>query len=268
MRSPCPRERPDAGTVTAELAVVLPAVLLVLAALPRRAPRRRGAGAARRRGGGGEPERRPWRSRAVAIGRAVAAGAGSVRLERRSGLICARAAAPARLLGRCRPGGRHGLRARTVSGRVRRRARRRCSRSAVVVAMLVLLAGLVPVVVLLGAHQRAAAAADAAALAGADTALGAIAGIPCERAGEVARADGARLLRCRQTGTDVRVDVAVPALGLALPAAALAGAAGPVTGGDVAQGVRRRCVWCAGSAARTALEPFEEGGPCPARRSW
>ncbi len=101
---------------------------------------------------------------------------------------------------------------------------------AVVVAMLVLLAGLVPVVVLLGAHQRAAAAADAAALAGADTALGAIAGIPCERAGEVARADGARLLRCRQTGTDVRVDVAVPALGLALPAAALAGAADPSPG--------------------------------------
>ena len=97
----------------------------------------------------------------------------------------------------------------------------------IVAAMLVLLAGLVPVVVLLGAHERAAAAADAAALAGADTALGVTAGIPCERAGEVARSDGARLLRCRQSGTDVRVDVAVQALGLALPAAALAGAAEP-----------------------------------------
>jgi secretion/DNA translocation related TadE-like protein len=96
----------------------------------------------------------------------------------------------------------------------------------IVVAMLLLLAGLAPVVVLLGAHQRAAAAADAAALAAADTALGALPGIPCDRAAETARADDARIVRCRQAGTDVRVEVAVSALGLTLPAAAHAGPPG------------------------------------------
>ncbi len=99
MPSPCPRERPDAGTVTAELAVVLPAVLLVLAgclgALHLGVEQARldaAAAVASRSVARGDPA-------SVAIGRAVTAGAGSVRFERRAGLICARAAAPARLLG-------------------------------------------------------------------------------------------------------------------------------------------------------------------------
>ena len=95
-----------------------------------------------------------------------------------------------------------------------------------VAAMIVLLAALVPVVVLLGAHGRAAAAADAAALAGADTALGAVPGIPCDTAGRVARVDGAATVRCRQEGLDVRVDVTVTALGVTVPGAARAGPPG------------------------------------------
>lgn len=92
-----------------------------------------------------------------------------------------------------------------------------------VAAMIALLAALVPVVVLLGAHGRAGAAADAAALAGADTALGAVAGIPCDTAARIARADGARTVRCRQQGLDVRVDVTVAVLGFPVPGAARAG---------------------------------------------
>jgi len=92
-----------------------------------------------------------------------------------------------------------------------------------IAAMVVLLAALVPVVVLLGAHGRAAAVADAAALAGADTALGAVAGIPCDTAARIARAGGAATVRCGQQGVDVRVDVTVEVLGLPVPGAARAG---------------------------------------------
>lgn len=138
-----------------------------------------------------------------------------------------------------------------------------------VAAMIVLLAALVPVVVLLGAHGRAAAAADAAALAGADTALGAVAGIPCDIAGRVALSDGATMVRCRQQGLDVRVDVTVTVLGVVVPGAARAGPPGdrPVVAlrgapdGSV-YGVRDR---------RPPQHPraADEGGPpCPARRSW
>lgn len=44
--------------------------------------------------------------------------------------------------------------------------------------------------------QRLAGAADAAALAAADAASGAVSGVPCERAAEVAAASGASLQTC------------------------------------------------------------------------
>ncbi|WP_345799921.1 Rv3654c family TadE-like protein [Microbacterium sp. AZCO] len=46
------------------------------------------------------------------------------------------------------------------------------------------------------ASQRLAGAADAAALAAADAASGAVQGVPCERASEVAAASGARVVAC------------------------------------------------------------------------
>lgn len=80
-----------------------------------------------------------------------------------------------------------------------------------------------PLTVLLGASHRASAVADAAALAGGDTALGLVPGVPCRRAADVAQAGGARLDSCRQRGDLVRVRVVVEALGLPLPADAVAG---------------------------------------------
>lgn len=44
--------------------------------------------------------------------------------------------------------------------------------------------------------QRLASAADSAALAAADAASGAVAGIPCERAAEVAATAGAQVAEC------------------------------------------------------------------------
>ncbi|GAA1698997.1 hypothetical protein GCM10009808_15620 [Microbacterium sediminicola] len=57
--------------------------------------------------------------------------------------------------------------------------------------------------------QRAAGAADAAALAAADVASGALVGVPCERAAEVAGAVDARLLDCDLTGLVATVSVAL-----------------------------------------------------------
>lgn len=90
------------------------------------------------------------------------------------------------------------------------------------VALLLLCAPLVAVAV---GHQRAATAADAAALAGADVALGAAVGVPCERAGEIAAADGALLVRCVQRASVVAVRVSVSAAGLHIEAVARAGPA-------------------------------------------
>lgn len=58
--------------------------------------------------------------------------------------------------------------------------------------------------------QRVAGAADAAALAAADAASGAVAGVPCERASDVARASGAALAACRLDGLVATVTVTAP----------------------------------------------------------
>jgi secretion/DNA translocation related TadE-like protein len=57
--------------------------------------------------------------------------------------------------------------------------------------------------------QRLASAADAAALAAADTASGAVAGVPCERAGELAEAFGARIVGCEVDGLIATVTVSL-----------------------------------------------------------
>jgi hypothetical protein len=99
MPSRCPPEAPDAGTVTAEFAVVLPAVLLVLAACV--GALRVGVGQARVDAAAAVAGRSAARGDpiAMAVDRGVAAGARSVTLEHRSGLVCARAEAPTRVLG-------------------------------------------------------------------------------------------------------------------------------------------------------------------------
>lgn len=71
---------------------------------------------------------------------------------------------------------------------------------------------------------RAAGIADAAALAAADAATGAVSGVPCERAGEVAASGGAELAAC--TLTDVTATVRVR-LGAGLLVAEARARAGP-----------------------------------------
>ncbi|QAY58786.1 helicase [Microbacterium protaetiae] len=73
--------------------------------------------------------------------------------------------------------------------------------------------------------QRAADAADAAALAAADAASGAVTGIPCDRAAEVARAGGAAVTACAVDGLIATVTVSVPFGALSATAVARAGPA-------------------------------------------
>jgi secretion/DNA translocation related TadE-like protein len=73
--------------------------------------------------------------------------------------------------------------------------------------------------------QRLAGAADAAALAAADAASGAVIGVPCEMAETVARSAGAELSRCEIDG--LTATVTVSATFARLPAAATARAGPP-----------------------------------------
>jgi len=71
--------------------------------------------------------------------------------------------------------------------------------------------------------QRLAAAADAAALAAADAASGAVPGVPCTRAAEVAEAGGASLTACVVDGLVATVTVSTRMLHWQAEAAARAG---------------------------------------------
>lgn len=59
------------------------------------------------------------------------------------------------------------------------------------------------------AGQRLAGAADAAAIAAADAASGAAAGVPCERADELAAANGGVLEACEVDGLIATVSVTI-----------------------------------------------------------
>ncbi len=74
--------------------------------------------------------------------------------------------------------------------------------------------------------QRAAGAADSAALAAADAASGAIAGVPCERAAEIAGASGAVLIACELDELEATVTVSVAFGALSARASARAGPPG------------------------------------------
>ena len=99
MRSPSPREAAERGTVTAELAVVLPAVLLVLAGClgalrlgVEQARMDAAASVVARSIARGDPQ-------GTAVARGGAAGAASVVVERRAGLVCVRAENRSSILG-------------------------------------------------------------------------------------------------------------------------------------------------------------------------
>ena len=71
--------------------------------------------------------------------------------------------------------------------------------------------------------QRMAGVADAAALAAADAASGAVTGIPCDRAAEVASAAGADIASCSLDGLVATVGIASSFLRLPASATARAG---------------------------------------------
>jgi secretion/DNA translocation related TadE-like protein len=94
---------------------------------------------------------------------------------------------------------------------------------AVVAAVVALFVVLAAVAIVLDARRRVVSVADAAALAGADTALGNATGVPCDRAAAMTASAHLRLARCAQRGDLVRVSVSTAVLGFALTAEAVAG---------------------------------------------
>lgn len=74
-------------------------------------------------------------------------------------------------------------------------------------AIVSLAAVVVPLYGVLAARSATAGAADAAALAAADARVGAVTGFPCERAAEVAAANGATMRSCTVDGLIATVTV-------------------------------------------------------------
>ncbi|GAB3397718.1 hypothetical protein GCM10027515_02230 [Schumannella luteola] len=95
------------------------------------------------------------------------------------------------------------------------------------VGIVVVTAGIALAVVGLGAglteRQRMIAAADAAALAAADTASGAVSGDPCTQAARLAGEHRAALADCRIEGAEATVEVRGDFAGIPLVARARAG---------------------------------------------
>ena len=94
---------------------------------------------------------------------------------------------------------------------------------AVIGAIAGLAVGVVPLYAVLAARSNVAGAADAAALAAADARVGAVTGFPCERAAEVAAANGATLADCEVDGLIATVSVSRTILGFTLESTATAG---------------------------------------------
>lgn len=78
----------------------------------------------------------------------------------------------------------------------------------IAVVLVALTALILPVSTALGSKAQLAADADAAALAAADIASGAVAGYPCDGAAEAARLGGSELVDCRVDGLISTVTVA------------------------------------------------------------
>lgn len=90
-------------------------------------------------------------------------------------------------------------------------------------AMVCLAAAVVPLYAVLAARSNVAMAADAAALAAADARVGVVAGYPCDRAAEVAVANGAAMTGCTVDGLIATVSVRRVFLGFRLESTATAG---------------------------------------------
>jgi secretion/DNA translocation related TadE-like protein len=96
----------------------------------------------------------------------------------------------------------------------------------VIAAVLALVALALPLYMVLAARSSVAGAADAAALAAADTTVGLMAGVPCEQADRVARANGAELDSCVADGLVLTVSVSRSVFGFRVGAISTAGPPG------------------------------------------
>lgn len=94
---------------------------------------------------------------------------------------------------------------------------------AIIAAVLCLTSLLLPLQFAFARKQQAAGAADAAALAAADARSGAVSGVPCVVAAQVAEANGARLDACELDGLVATVRVSTSILGFGVDASATAG---------------------------------------------
>ena len=90
-------------------------------------------------------------------------------------------------------------------------------------AIVCLAAVVVPLYAVLAARSATASAADSAALAAADARVGAVTGYPCERAAEVAAANGATMTSCTVDGLVATVTVQRQLAGFTIRQTATAG---------------------------------------------
>ena len=95
-------------------------------------------------------------------------------------------------------------------------------------ALALLTSVAIPSYMALATRQAIIGAADAAALAAADASTGAVPGVPCDRAREVASANGTELRACELDGYVATVAVSGTALGIRVTATATAGPPGSV----------------------------------------
>ncbi|MDQ1583732.1 MAG: hypothetical protein QOF36_1786 [Microbacteriaceae bacterium] len=96
----------------------------------------------------------------------------------------------------------------------------------VMASVLAVTSMVITVSLALAVKQRVTGAADAAALAAADTASGAMPGYPCDVASAVARLNGAELHRCELSGMVATVSAGAGYLGFDISVAARAGPPG------------------------------------------
>ncbi len=227
--------RAEHGTVTAELAVALPALTVCLTGVLGvgqvvigQVQCLDGARAAARQAARGEAG-----PRVIAVGRRAAPSGADVDVRRAAGVVTVRVSAPVRLLLPGRP-------VVTVSGSAQAEAEPddRGSGTVLALCLVVLTVLLAGAATMLGqavlARQRAETAADLGALAAAavlvDPLAGAGAPQACARAARVVAANGARLLDCRarpDASVSVRAAVDLPGLLTAAGPAAVSARAGP-----------------------------------------
>ncbi|GAA3599902.1 hypothetical protein GCM10022198_25370 [Klugiella xanthotipulae] len=93
----------------------------------------------------------------------------------------------------------------------------------VVLGLLLIMGSVLAGYRILAVQERVAGAADAAALAGADTAFGFVSGVPCERAEQSARLNRVTMDHCTVEGYEVRVTASQSVLGIVVRSAARAG---------------------------------------------